>query len=91
MSGLSTRGRHDRVPEWNRRFSEFEKVSRVLDRLRPMGKVLELVCGTGLWTEELPRHAASVTAVDASPEVLELNRARPTQHHLLYGFGELRA
>jgi predicted TPR repeat methyltransferase len=53
--------------------------------------VLELVCGTSLWTEELPRHAASVTAVDASPEVLEINRARPTQNHLLYAFGEPRA
>ena len=63
----------------------------MLDRFRPTGKVLELVCGTGPWTEEPPRCVASVTAVDASPEVLELNRARPTQHHLLYGFGELRA
>ena len=42
----------------------------------PSGKVLELACGTGLWTVELARHAASVTAVDASPEVLEINRAR---------------
>lgn len=71
------RGRHDRGPEWNRRwFSELEEVRRELDRFRPTGKVLELACGTGLWTVELARHAASVTAVDASPEVLEINRAR---------------
>ena len=38
--------------------------------------MLELACGTGLWTVELARHASSVTAVDASPEVLEINRAR---------------
>jgi SAM-dependent methyltransferase len=38
--------------------------------------VLELACGTGLWTVELARHAAGITAVDASPEVLEINRAR---------------
>jgi ubiquinone/menaquinone biosynthesis C-methylase UbiE len=38
--------------------------------------VLELACGTGLWTVELARYAAGITAVDASPEVLELNRAR---------------
>ena len=38
--------------------------------------MLELACGTGLWTVELARHAASVTAVDASPEVLGINRAR---------------
>ena len=38
--------------------------------------MLELACGTGLWTVQLARHAADVTAVDASPEVLEINRAR---------------
>jgi len=71
------RGRHDRGPEWNRRwFSELGEVRRELDRFGPKGNVLELACGTGLWTAELARHAASVTAVDASPEVLEINRAR---------------
>jgi len=38
--------------------------------------VLELACGTVLWMVELARHATSVTAVDASPEVLEINYAR---------------
>ena len=71
------RGRHDRGPEWNRRwFSELEEVRRELDRFGPTGRVLELACGTGLWTVELVRHASRVTAVDASPEVLEINRAR---------------
>ena len=71
------RGRHDRGPEWNSRWlSEFEEVRWELDRFRPAGEILELACGTGLWTAELARHADGVTAVDASPEVLELNRAR---------------
>ncbi len=71
------RGCHDRGPEWNRRwFSELEEIRRELDRFRPTGKVLELACGTGQWTAELARHADGVTAVDASPEVLEINRAR---------------
>jgi ubiquinone/menaquinone biosynthesis C-methylase UbiE len=70
-------GRHDRGPEWNRRwFSELEEVRRELDRFGPKGRVLELACGTGLWPVRLARHATSVTAVDASPEVLEVNRAR---------------
>ena len=75
-------GRHDRGPEWNRRwFSELEQVRRELDRFRTTGEVLELACGTGLWTVELARHAAGVTAVDASPEVLEINRARLQESH----------
>ena len=70
-------GRHDRGPKWNRRwFSELEEVRRELDSFRPEGEVLELACGTGLWTVELARHADRVTAVDASPEVLGINRAR---------------
>jgi len=74
---LLRNGRHDRGPEWNRRwFPEIEEVRRELDRFRPTGNVLELACGTGLWTVGLARHVASVTAVDASPEVLEINRAR---------------
>jgi SAM-dependent methyltransferase len=70
-------GRHDRGPEWNRGwFSELERVRRELDRFGPTGRVLELACGTGLWTVELAPHAAGITAVDASPEVLEINRSR---------------
>jgi SAM-dependent methyltransferase len=70
-------GRHDRGPEWNRRwFSELKRVRRELDRFRPKGEVLELACGTGLWTVELAHHATGITAVDASPEVLDINRAR---------------
>ena len=38
--------------------------------------MLELACGTGLWTVELAPHAAGITAVDASPDVLDINRAR---------------
>ena len=71
------RGRHDRGPEWNRRwFSELDKIRQELGRFGPLGRVLELACGTGLWTVELARHATSVTSVEASTEVLEINRAR---------------
>ena len=47
-----------------------------LDRFRPAGDVLELACGPGVWTEQLLRTADSVTAVDASPEMLARARAR---------------
>ncbi len=43
-----------------------------LDRFRPAGEVLELACGPGTWTSQLLRHASSVTALDASPEMLSL-------------------
>jgi len=40
------------------------------------GHVLELAAGTGNWTTELLRHVDRVTAVDASPEVLAINRIK---------------
>lgn len=37
---------------------------------------LELAAGTGLWTQRLAPHVAHLTAVDASPETLAVNRER---------------
>jgi demethylmenaquinone methyltransferase/2-methoxy-6-polyprenyl-1,4-benzoquinol methylase len=77
------RGRYDRGAEANRTwFTEIETVAHALDLFAPRGQVLELAGGTGLWTERLTRWADHVTVVDASPEVLALNRqrvARPQQ------------
>jgi len=47
-----------------------------LDEFGPAGSVLELACGPGVWTGQLLRHASDVTAVDASPEMLAIAKAR---------------
>lgn len=52
------------------------ELSEALDAFRPAGSVLELACGPGTWTGRLLRHAADVTAVDASPEMLDIAAAR---------------
>ncbi|MFZ1995877.1 MAG: methyltransferase domain-containing protein [Solirubrobacteraceae bacterium] len=70
-------GRFDRGPEANARwFAETTELERVLDRFDLTGDVLELACGTGLWTRHLVGCADRLTAVDAAPEVLAINRAR---------------
>ena len=70
-------GRYDRGPDVNQRWhSEVESVRARLDAFRPAGDVLELACGTGNWTQPLARHADSVLAVDAAPEMLEINRKK---------------
>lgn len=46
------------------------ELSEALDAFRPAGSVLELASGPGTWTTQLLRHAADVTAVDASPEMI---------------------
>jgi demethylmenaquinone methyltransferase/2-methoxy-6-polyprenyl-1,4-benzoquinol methylase len=47
-----------------------------LEEFRPTGEVLELACGPGTWTPALAEHAETLTAVDASPEMLQLAAAR---------------
>jgi SAM-dependent methyltransferase len=48
------------------------ELAEALEAFRPAGSVLELACGPGVWTSRLLRHAADVTAVDASPEMLAI-------------------
>jgi SAM-dependent methyltransferase len=86
------RGRYNHGPEVNAEwFADAAEVQAALDRFKPAGVVLELACGTGLWTERLAPHAARVTAVDGSPEMLELCRARVRDPHVRYVHADLFA
>lgn len=79
------KGRYDRGEAQRRGwFEEVEEVRRKLDAAKPRGRVLELACGTGLWTERLAPHADSVTALDTSPEVIVRNSARIASDHVRY-------
>lgn len=70
-------GRYDHGPELNARwFAEVEEVRAWLRDRGPLGEVLEMAAGTGIWTRALLEQAARVTCLDASPETLELNRRR---------------
>ena len=53
-----------------------DELLTAVESFRPTGDVLELACGPGVWTERLQRSAASVTAVDAAPEMLARARTR---------------
>jgi len=59
-------------------------VSEALRQLRPSGDVLELACGPGGFTEHLVAHGRSVTAVDASPTMLERNRKTVGEGQVTY-------
>ena len=62
-----------------------ELAETVIAALRPFGDVLELACGPGpLFTNELARHAHTVTAVDASTTALRLNRQRVASSKVTY-------
>jgi demethylmenaquinone methyltransferase/2-methoxy-6-polyprenyl-1,4-benzoquinol methylase len=78
-------GRFDQGAQLNARwFSEIDEVVAALEACRLAGDILELAPGTGIWTERLVRAATSVTAVDASPEMIEMNRARVANERVSY-------
>ncbi|MEJ2551118.1 MAG: class I SAM-dependent methyltransferase [Anaerolineales bacterium] len=78
-------GRYDRGEALNRRwFSEVEEVSRALHAFEPAGNVLEIACGTGLWTAQIVQHATQVTAIDAVSEVLAINQSRVNSSKVHY-------
>jgi demethylmenaquinone methyltransferase/2-methoxy-6-polyprenyl-1,4-benzoquinol methylase len=73
-------GRYDRGPELNARWrADVAAVEHALvdwiDAKKPRN-ALELACGTGLFTRHIAPRVAHLTAVDASPEVLAINRSR---------------
>lgn len=85
-------GRFDRGEEANRQwFAEGAKLAAVLAAFRPAGRVLELACGTGLWTEQLAKYAAEIIAVDGSPEVLAINASRLSGKNVRYVQADLFA
>src|SRR5436190_8425362 len=51
-----------------------EVVRRTVAGFAPSGDVLELACGSGVFTRVLTDHAASLTCIDGSPQMLARNR-----------------
>jgi demethylmenaquinone methyltransferase/2-methoxy-6-polyprenyl-1,4-benzoquinol methylase len=66
-------------------------IRALVGELDPQGDVLELACGAGAFTAELVRHAASLTAVDGSPRMLERNRAAVSDPDVEYVCADLFA
>jgi SAM-dependent methyltransferase len=52
------------------------RIIHLLDLLEPRGRVLEIACGTGMWTQELANRTDLLVGVDASAEALVLARER---------------
>jgi 2-polyprenyl-3-methyl-5-hydroxy-6-metoxy-1,4-benzoquinol methylase len=60
------------------------RVAALVRHLQPGGDLLEIACGTGLWTRHLAGCAATVTAIDAAPEMIALARQRITAHTVTF-------
>ena len=68
-------GRYDRGLEINQRwFDEVAALKNVVQQVGTVDSILELACGTGIWTQELLKIGKQVTAIDASQEMIEINQ-----------------
>jgi len=61
-----------------------DRISDALREFEPRGRVLELAAGTGQWTGFLAEYADELVVTDASPEMLELNRAKVGERAIEY-------
>ena len=53
-----------------------ERIAGIVSRLGIHDRVLEIACGTGMWTVALARAADRLTALDAAPEAVAIARER---------------
>jgi SAM-dependent methyltransferase len=84
------RGAYDLGPEGNTRwFEETARLEAALDDVDASGVVLELACGTGLFTRRLAPRASRLIAVDAAEPVLAINRERVRDSSVEYVHGDL--
>jgi demethylmenaquinone methyltransferase/2-methoxy-6-polyprenyl-1,4-benzoquinol methylase len=67
----------------------FAEVAAALLTLPPVERTLELACGTGMWTQALVKISQSVTAVDASSEMIEINRQKIADPRVQYQQADL--
>ncbi|MEJ6486566.1 class I SAM-dependent methyltransferase [Nostoc punctiforme UO1] len=82
------KGRYDRSPEINQRwFNEVAAIKNTLHQIGLVDDILELASGTGIWTQELLRIGKKITAIDASEEVIAINRSKlnslSVEYHLI--------
>ncbi len=78
-------GRYFRGEEHRARWMrEIGIVRDSLLSLKPSGRVLDIACGTGLWTQHLAAGVEFLLAVDSSAEALDICKQRVSGRHIFY-------
>jgi len=87
---LARQGRYHHGAEDRRQWQqEAGEIESVVKPTIQDSHVLELACGTGLWMRHLAPINRRVVAVDSSPEVLAINRARVSASNVDYQIADL--
>lgn len=63
---------------WKRR------VELLTSHITPGMNVLEIGCGTGYYTKELEKTGAKITAIDISPDLLEVAKSNVKSDHVIF-------
>lgn len=80
-----SQGRYDRGEELNRQWEQEGQIIRdALHKISPQQHILELAPGTGIWTEELLKIGDKITVVDASSEMIAINKAKLQSDRVTY-------
>ena len=65
------------------------RIARLVAEMQPSGSVLEIACGTGLWTEAFAPRVKSLTALDVAPEALAIARDRVTSSNVTFEVADI--
>ncbi len=96
LPGMAAVGWQQQIAYYRARAAEYEvtsyrdrpeadrRIAALVERLRPGGDLLEIACGTGMWTRHLVGRAANVTAIDAAPEMIALARRQVTAANVTF-------
>jgi demethylmenaquinone methyltransferase/2-methoxy-6-polyprenyl-1,4-benzoquinol methylase len=86
----------DQVAYYRQRASEYDvtayanvaaaraRIARLVAEMQPTRRVLEIACGTGLWTQALARLADTVIAIDAAAEAVAIARDRVRSQNVMF-------
>lgn len=71
------------------RLEAFATGKDLLAKLGTFDQILELACGTGIWTETLLKMGNHITAVDAAPEMLKISKEKLGDERITYQQADL--
>lgn len=84
------KGRYDQGEAENQQWAaEAEEFRQRLLAMGPVESALELAGGTGIWTAELSKIAHHLEVIDASAEMLNINRAKLQNPQITYQQADL--
>lgn len=83
-------GSYDRGDTLNEQWrQEAQTVREQLLNASTVPHIVEMAGGTGIWTQELIKIGDAVTVLDASPEMIQINRAKVQSDNVTYQLVDL--